>query len=70
MSKLPEFTPAKIIRILRQNGFALDHATGSHYIFYHPATKRRVSVPYHNKDLPKGTLASILKQAGLTREDV
>jgi len=28
--------------------------------------KLRVSVPYHNKDLKPGTLASIIAQAGLT----
>ena len=70
MPKLPALTPKKIIIILKQNGFLLDHSTGSHFIFYHPATKRRVTVPYHSKDLPKGTLLSILNQSGLTRNDL
>lgn len=52
--------------MLCQHGFLLDHTTGSHYIFYHPETKRRVTVPYHTKDLPRGTLTSIIKQSGLT----
>jgi hypothetical protein len=26
-------------------------------------------VPYHKKDLPKGTLLEILKQAGISREE-
>lgn len=70
MSKLPNFTPRKIIKILKQNGFLLDHTTGSHFVFYHPKTKKRATVPYHTKDLPKGTLFSILKQSGLTKEDL
>ncbi|MBI4159823.1 type II toxin-antitoxin system HicA family toxin [Candidatus Wolfebacteria bacterium] len=70
MPKLPRLTPPKLIRALRRHGFMLDHATGSHYIFYHPITKQRVSVAYHTKDLPPGTLASILKQADIKHEDL
>jgi hypothetical protein len=33
-------------------------------------TKKLVVVPYHKKDLPKGTLLEILKQAGISREEV
>ncbi len=29
----------------------------------------RVTVPYHNKDLKPGTVASIIVQAGLTVEE-
>lgn len=65
MPKLPALTPDEVIRILVQNGFELDHQTGSHRVYYNSATKKRVVVPYHRKDLPKGTLNSILKQAGL-----
>ena len=70
MPKLPRLTPRKIISILKQNGFILDHTTGSHYIFYHPETKKRVTVAYHAKEIPKGTLAAILKQAGIPLEDI
>jgi predicted RNA binding protein YcfA (HicA-like mRNA interferase family) len=69
MPRLPALTPKKVITLLKQRGFLLDHTTGSHFIFYHPKTKRRVTVPFHNKDLPKGTLISILKQSGLDRKD-
>ncbi len=65
MPKLPALTPNEVIKILLQNGFELDHQTGSHRVYYNSASKRRVVVPYHKKDLPKGTLISILKQAGL-----
>ncbi len=65
MPKLPSYISDEIIKLLQQNGFELDHQTGSHRVYYNPATKRRVVVPYHKKDLPKGTLIAILKQAGL-----
>jgi predicted RNA binding protein YcfA (HicA-like mRNA interferase family) len=70
MSKTPALTPRKVISLLKRNGFQLDHATGSHYVFYHESAKKRVVVPYHTKDLPKGTLSAILKQAGLSRNNL
>ncbi len=68
MPKLRSLTPRKILGILQKEGFRIDHTTGSHYILYHPKTKRRVSVAYHAKDLPKGTLLSILKAAGIEKK--
>lgn len=70
MPKLPRLTPKKLIKLLKKNGFELDHATGSHFIFYHPATKKRVSVPYHAKDLPIGLLSAILKDAGISKGEL
>jgi len=70
MSKLPVLTPQKIIRILEKKGFVLDRIKGSHQIYYHPDLKKRVVVPFHKRDLPKGTLLEILKQAGVSREEL
>ncbi|HTZ97944.1 MAG TPA: type II toxin-antitoxin system HicA family toxin [Terriglobales bacterium] len=70
MAKLPAVRPREIIRFLEQNGFVLDHASGSHYIYYHPISKRRAVVPQHNRDMPKGTLVSLLREAGFIREDL
>lgn len=58
-------TSSQVIKLLKQNGFELTRQKGSHQIFYNPTTKRRVTVPFHRRDLPKGTLNDILKQAGL-----
>jgi len=70
MHKLPSLTSQKIIKILERKGFVLDRAKGSHWIYYHPESKRRVIIPYHKKDLPKGTLMEILKQAGISRDEL
>ncbi len=70
MPKLPTLTPRRIIKILERKGFVLDRVKGSHHIFYHPGTKRRVIVPLHKQDLPKGTLQSILKQADIERDEL
>ena len=65
MPKLKALTAKKIIKLLEEKGFQLDRTSGSHFIFYRPEDKKRAVVPFHAKDLPKGTLISILKQAGI-----
>lgn len=70
MPKLPNLTPKKLIRVIEQIGFQLDHKTGSHFIFYDNKNQRRAVIPFHIKDLPKGTMISILKQAGISREEL
>jgi predicted RNA binding protein YcfA (HicA-like mRNA interferase family) len=70
MSKLPAVRPRQISRFLEQNGFILDHTSGSHFIFYNPVSRRRAVVPQHNRDIPKGTLMSLLREAGFTREEL
>jgi predicted RNA binding protein YcfA (HicA-like mRNA interferase family) len=47
----------------------LDRVKESHHIYYHQETRRRVIVPLHKKDLPKGTLLEIFKQASIIREE-
>jgi len=70
MPKLPSLAPNKIIKIMESRGFVLDRVKGSHHIYYHPETKRRVIVPLHKKDLPTGTLFVILKQAGIGKGEL
>ncbi|MBI5023106.1 MAG: type II toxin-antitoxin system HicA family toxin [Candidatus Magasanikbacteria bacterium] len=65
MPRLPRLTSKQVIQLLKQNDFLLDHVTGSHYIFYNTSSGRRVTVPYHTKDLPIGTLKSILRESCL-----
>jgi len=70
MPKLPSLTPRKIIKILESKGFILDRIKGSHHIYYHPETKKRAVVPLYKKNLPKGTLLEILKQAGISKDNL
>lgn len=61
MAKLPVVKPKDVVRALQKAGFYIHHQTGSHARFLHSTDpERRVTLPIHNKDLPKGTLASIL----------
>ncbi len=70
MPKLPAIKSRQIRRFLENNGFVLDHTSGSHLIFYNPVSRRRAVVPQHNRDMPKGTLMSLLREAGFSREEL
>jgi mRNA interferase HicA len=70
MAKIPAIRSRQIVRFLEQNGFVLDRSAGSHFIYYHAASGRRAVVPQHNRNLPKGTLRSLLREAGFSREEL
>ena len=70
MPKFFVFNSKELIKVLEKIGFQLDHSTGSHFVFYNPATKRRAVVPFHNSDLPKGTIASIFREAGVSKQEI
>ena len=70
MPRLSSLTPEKIIKVLENKGFVLERVKGSHHIYYNPETRRRAVVPLHKKDLPRGTMFEILKQAGITKEEL
>lgn len=69
MRQLPTVKPKEVLGALQKAGFIIHHVKGSHYTLKHPETGRRVTVPYHRKDMKPGTLDSIIKQSGLTREE-
>ena len=53
--------------IVGRIGFSLDRTEGSHMILIGP-TGRRLSVPKH-RELGRGLLRSLIRDAGLTREE-
>ena len=60
-----------LIRILERNGYIFRRSNGSHYIYYHQQKRKLIVVPVHgNKDLPKGTFLGILRQAGLSKDEI
>jgi predicted RNA binding protein YcfA (HicA-like mRNA interferase family) len=58
-------TSRDIVKALKRQGWTLTRVTGSHHHFTHPTRPGVVTVPHPKKDLPRGTVNSILKQAGL-----
>jgi len=70
MPKLPVVTYRRLLKVLEKSGFQLDRTTGSHFIFYNKMDKKRVTVPFHRKELPKGTIMSILRETGITKKEL
>ena len=60
-----EMDSKDLIKKLQKQGWELVAVKGSHHQFKHPAKSGRVTVPHPKRDLPKGTVNSIIKQAGL-----
>ncbi len=55
-----------VIALLENDGWYLVRTRGSHRQYKHPAKPGRVTLAGHpGDDLAKGTLGSVLKQAGL-----
>ncbi len=67
MPKLPVLTAKKVEQALMNGGFMFIRQHGSHRIYV--KNTQAVTVPFHNKDLRKGTLKSIIKQSGLALEE-
>ena len=66
MTPLPVCSGADAVRAFQKIGYDLDHQTGSHVIMRHPSG-RRLTVPNH-RELAKGTLRALIRDAGVTRE--
>jgi predicted RNA binding protein YcfA (HicA-like mRNA interferase family) len=69
MTRLPSLTPSQLVAALKRAGFSLipDRGRGSHSILTHP-DGREVVVAMHARELKRGTLVAIVKQAGFTQE--
>ena len=56
----------ELIRLLEKDGWEQARMRGSHHQYRHPSKAGTVTVAGKSSaDIPPGTLASILKQAGL-----
>lgn len=67
MPKLPVISGKDMIRALEKDGFLIVRQKGSHVSLQKGIHK--TVVPIHD-ELAKGTLLGILKQCGLTKEDL
>jgi predicted RNA binding protein YcfA (HicA-like mRNA interferase family) len=70
LSKLPVVSGKEICKALEKIGYRVDHLTGSHIILRNENPPyRRLTVPNH-KEIAKGTLRAIIRQTGLTLEEL
>ena len=70
MTKLPVVSGNDVVKALSKIGFVHVRTAGSHAILKreNEEGKKVVPVPLH-RELAKGTLLSIMHQAGITREE-
>ncbi|MFW6161188.1 MAG: type II toxin-antitoxin system HicA family toxin [Planctomycetota bacterium] len=69
MSRLPSLSGRDVAKALHKAGYRFDHQRGSHRVLRHEAPPhRRLTVPDH-REVAKGTLRAILRQAGLTVDE-
>ena len=58
----------QLIKMIKDDGWYEDYTTGSHRQFKHPEKTGTVTIAGKpSKDVPKGTLNNILKQAKLKK---
>jgi predicted RNA binding protein YcfA (HicA-like mRNA interferase family) len=66
-SKLPAVRPKDVVRALERLGFETWRQKGSHLTLYRASDRRVLTIPMHfAKDIPKGTLRTIIREAGLS----
>jgi predicted RNA binding protein YcfA (HicA-like mRNA interferase family) len=69
LSRLPLISGRKAVQALSKAGYELDRQRGSHMILRQTRPPhRRLVIPEH-RELPKGTLRAIIRQAGLTVDE-
>lgn len=60
-----------LCKIVQKVGWKLNRVKGSHHIYTQENNSVILVIPVHgNRDLPIGTLKAILKNAGLTEDDL
>ena len=69
MSVLPLISGREAVAAFRRLGYEVDRQKGSHIILRHAQPPhRRLTVPDH-REIAKGTLRSLIREAGITVEE-
>ncbi|KKQ74350.1 MAG: YcfA family protein [Candidatus Woesebacteria bacterium GW2011_GWB1_38_5b] len=66
---MASFKAREIVKILQKLGYIQKRQTGSHLIMYNPKLKRIIPIPIHARELKKGLVRSIIKQAESSEEE-
>ena len=60
----------EIVRLIEADGWQLARQRGSHRQYKHPTKRGLVTIAGKpNKDVPRGTAANILRQAGIEKPE-
>jgi len=69
IQRLPALRAREVIGALQRAGFVVSRTSGSHCRLIHASDPaRKVTIPLHTGDIRRGTLRSIVNQAGMTVE--
>jgi predicted RNA binding protein YcfA (HicA-like mRNA interferase family) len=69
VSVLPRISGREAVSVFRKLGYEVDRQRGSHIILRHPLPPhRRLTVPDH-REVAKGTLRALIREAGITVEE-
>ena len=68
MARMPQTTPRRMIKALKRLGFVVDGIEGSHHYLSRGAY--RTCVALHARDLPRKLIIKILKDAGVTPDEI
>ena len=69
MSRLPQVSGAELVRALQNLGFVVKRQQGSHIILRRTDPFAQTVVPNH-RQIDRGTLRAILRQTGISVEDL
>lgn len=62
---IPTMKSADLIRELEADGWVLRNVRGSHHVYRHPTKPGHISVPHPKKDLGRGLVHRLRRDAGL-----
>jgi predicted RNA binding protein YcfA (HicA-like mRNA interferase family) len=66
MGRLAGFKYREVSKKLRALGWVFDRpGPGSHEVWRHQTSGRKVTLPHHARDMAEGTLRAILHEAGI-----
>jgi len=70
--KLRQVKPKDLLRALLKAGFIIKRKRGSHVFleFVSDGEVRLTSVSIHSRPIPRGTLKAILKQTGISEDEL
>ena len=69
MSKLPQISGRECIKALEKAGFQVKRQEGSHIVLRRTDPFAQLVVPDH-KELDRGTLRAIIRQSGMSVEEL
>ncbi len=67
--RLPSVRPREVLRALEKAGWQIHRRRGSHVSLRKEGCPYIVVIPMHARQMPRGTLMDIVKDAGLTPDE-